>query len=263
MSDAGFARRFDFAHRRWRERPPSRIAPVSRIAHCQFLIAHRDALLITVHHLNHSRSQRVLWLLEELEIPYEIRYYQRDPRTLLAPPELRAVHPLGKAPVVTIDNAVLAETGAIVESLLERFGNGRLGPPSPADRERFRYWMYYAEGSAMTPLLLRLLTTTIPRNVPFLIRPLIRAVMSRVDDRLVRDNLDRHADLWEQALTASEWFAGDAFSAADILMSFPLETGATRLDFSQRPHIEAFLKRIHARPAYRRALERGGPYRYA
>ena len=222
--------------------------------------------MITVHHLNNSRSQRVLWLLEELGLPYEIRKYQRDPQTLLAPPELLQVHPLGKSPVITDEGQTLAESGAIVEYLVERYGNGRLAPPpgSP-ERLRWRYWLHFAEGSAMPPLLLKLIFTRIPQApMPFFVRPIARSIASRVLARMVDPNLKRQLDFMEGELGRSAWFAGAEFSAADIQMSFPVEASAQRagLDAS-RPKLMAFLQRIHARPAYQRALERGGPYSFA
>ena len=221
---------------------------------------------ITVHHLNNSRSQRVLWLLEELGLPYEITKYQRDPKTMLAPPALTQVHPLGKSPVITDDGFTVAESGAIVEYLVERYGNGRLAPPiGTKERQRWRYWMHFAEGSAMPPLLLKLIFDRIPQTpMPFFVKPVARAISARVLATMVEPNLKRQLDFMEGELGRSEWFAGDEFSAADIQMSFPVEAAAMRagLDAS-RPRLMAFLKRIHARPAYRQALLRGGPYSFA
>jgi glutathione S-transferase len=222
--------------------------------------------MITVHHLNNSRSQRVLWLLEELGLPYEIKHYQRDAKTMLAPESLRQVHPLGKSPVITDDGATVAESGAIIEYLVERYGNGRLVPPAGSpEKLRWRYWMHFAEGSAMPPLLMKLVFTTIERTkMPFFVKPIAKAISQKVQGTLVDPNLKRQLDFMEAELGKSEWFAGNDFSAADIQMSFPLEASAQRagLDAS-RPKLMAFLKRIHARPAYQRALERGGPYSFA
>ena len=222
--------------------------------------------MLTVHHLENSRSQRVLWLLEELGLPYEIVKYARDPKTMLAPPALLKVHPLGKSPVVTDGATTVAESGAIVEYLIERYGNGRLAPPigSP-ERLRWRYWMHFAEGSAMPPLLLKLIFDRIPQMpMPFFAKPIARGICARVLAVMVEPNLKRQLDFMEAELGKSEWFAGNEFSAADIQMSFPVEASAQRagLDAS-RPRLMAFLKRIHARPGYRRALERGGPYSFA
>lgn len=221
--------------------------------------------MITVHHLNDSRSQRVLWLLEELELPYEVKRYQRDAKTMLAPPELRAIHPLGKSPVVDDGEARLAETGAIVEYLLDTPGGSALRPArgTPEGR-RFTYWLHYAEGSAMTPLLLKLIFSQIPKRAPLLARPVAKGIARKVDANLIAPQLKAHTDYWEAELAHSEWLAGDAFSAADIMMSFPIEAAGSRLGYGpDKPRLKAFLERIHARPAYQRALERGGPYSYA
>lgn len=221
--------------------------------------------MIIVHHLNDSRSQRVLWLLEELGLPYEVRRHQRDAKTRLAPPELRAVHPLGKAPAIEDGDVRVAETGAIVEYLLETHGAGRLRPPAGTeDGRRFTYWLHYAEGSAMPPLLLKLVFGLLPSRSPALLKPLVRGIAAKAQTGFVDPQLKAHVAFWEAELGRSAWFAGDAFSAADIMMSFPVEAGADRaFDRTAHPRLDAFLQTIHARPAYRRALERGGPYTYA
>jgi glutathione S-transferase len=221
--------------------------------------------MITVHHLNNSRSQRVLWLLEELGLPYEIKAYQRDPVTQQAPPELKAIHPLGKSPVISDGQLVQAETGAIMEYLVFRHADGRLAPkPGTPERARWTYWLHYAEGSAMPPLLMKLVFGALPARAPALIRPIARLIMGAAEKSYVDPQLQTHFDYWESELSKSEWFAGAEFSAADVMMSFPLEGAAQRGDATKgRPHIKAFLDRIHARPAYQRALERGGPYAYA
>ena len=223
--------------------------------------------MLTVHHLNNSRSQRVLWLLEELGQPYEIVHYQRDPKTMLAPPELRRVHPLGKSPVVTTDDGlVLAESGAIVETLIERHGQGRFAPPAgSADALRYRYWLHYAEGSAMPPLLLKLVFDRVEKaKMPFFARPIAKGIADKARAAFILPSLKTHLDFMEGELGKSEWFAGDAFTGADIQMSFPVEAAQQRagLDAS-RPKLVDFLKKIHSRPAYQRALERGGPYSFA
>jgi len=220
--------------------------------------------MITVHHLNNSRSQRILWLLEELGQPYEIRRYQRDPKTMLAPPELRAVHPLGKSPVISDDGLVLAESGAIVEYLADRYAAGTLIPAhgTPA-RLRCNYWLHYAEGSAMPPLLLKLVFRRVAAApMPFLVKPIAKGIARKVQRGFVDPQLKLHLDYLESELGDGEWFAGAAFSVADIQLSFPLEAFTARggLDAGY-PRLSAFLQRIHARPAYRRALERGGEYR--
>jgi glutathione S-transferase len=219
--------------------------------------------MITVHHLNNSRSQRVLWLLEELGLPYAVKRYERDPKTMLAPPQLRAVHPLGKSPVIDDDGLVLAESGAIVEYLAETYGEGRLLPAAGTPgRLRHRYWMHYAEGSAMPPLLMSLVFSKVrSAPAPFFVKPIARAIADKVMGDFVSPQIRLHLDFMEAELGKSTWFAGEAFGAADIQMSFPVEAAAARggLDAS-RPRLMAFLERIHGRPAYRRALEKGGPY---
>jgi glutathione S-transferase len=220
--------------------------------------------MITVHHLNNSRSQRVLWLLEELGIAYEVKRYQRDPQTMLAPASLRAVHPLGKSPVITDGDVTLAESGAIIEHLAE--GAGRLIPARGSPEwQRYRYWMHYAEGSAMPPLLLKLVFDRIERaKAPFFARPIVRSIAQRAKRTFIEPQIALHLDYLEAELGKSTWFAGEEFSAADIQMSFPIEAAAARggLD-ARRPRLMAFLERIHARPAYQRALERGGEFRLA
>jgi glutathione S-transferase len=222
--------------------------------------------VIIVHHLNNSRSQRVLWLLEELGLPYDIRHYARDPATMLAPPSLRAVHPLGKSPVLTDGDSVLAESGAIIEYLLDRYGEGRLRPPAgSAERQRFTYWLHFAEGSAMPQLLLKLIFDRL-RNapMPFFARPVARGIADRMLSTVVLPNLKNQLDYMEAELGRSEWFAGSEFSAADIQMSFPVEAARQRAGLDEsRPRLMAYLHRIHSRPAFRRALERGGPYSLA
>ncbi len=219
--------------------------------------------MLTVHHLNNSRSQRVLWLLEELGVPYEIQRYERDPATMLAPAALRAVHPLGKSPVITDDGRTIAESGAIIDYLIERYGNGRLAPAPGSDEWlRYRYWLHYAEGSLMPPLLMKLVFLRLPDGpVPALIRPIARKISEAALQRFVDPQLRTHLDFLEAELGRSPWFAGADFTAADVQMSFPVEAAQARagLDAS-RPRLIAFLRRIHERPAYQRALERGGPY---
>lgn len=221
--------------------------------------------MITVHHLNNSRSQRVLWLLEELGLEYEIKHYERDPQTLLAPKELREVHPLGKSPIITEGSMTLAESGAIIDYLASRYGQQLIPPVDSAERARYTYWLHYAEGSAMPPLLLKLVFDRVRTGpMPFFARPIARAISDQVTRVFIQPQLNLHFDYLESELSKHEWFAGDVFTAADIQMSFPLEAAACRAGLTQgRPKLKAFLERIHARPAYQRALEKGGPYDYA
>ena len=219
--------------------------------------------MITVHHLNNSRSQRILWLLEELGLDYEVKRYQRDAKTMLAPPSLRKVHPLGKSPVITDGDLTLAESGAIVDYLIERYGAGRLTPPAGTPAKlRYTYWLHYAEGSAMPPLLLKLVFDKIETApMPFFVRPIAKAISGKAKSSFIEPQIQQHLDYLEGELNKNDWFAGNEFSGADIQLSFPLEAAAARggLDAS-RPRLMDFLKRIHSRPAYKRAVERGGEY---
>jgi glutathione S-transferase len=224
--------------------------------------------MITVHHLNNSRSQRVLWLLEELGQPYEIKYYQRDAFTMLAPPELLKVHPLGKSPVITDGDITVAETGAIVEYLLETYGaNAALRPaPRTPEGRRYTYWLHFAEGSAMPPLVMKLVFQRIVTSpMPFFAKPIARGIADKVQRAFIDPNLQRQVAFMEAELTKSPWFAGLEFSAADIQMSFPVEAAAQRagVNAESTPRLADWLARIHARPAFKRALDRGGPYAYA
>ncbi|MCX4148796.1 glutathione S-transferase [Paraburkholderia madseniana] len=219
--------------------------------------------MLIVHHLNNSRSQRVLWLLEELGVPYEIKRYERDPKTMLAPPELRAVHPLGKSPVITDDGQTLAESGAIIEYLVDKYGQGRFAPAAGTpERLRYTYWMHYAEGSAMPPLLLKLIALRIASApMPFFAKPIARKIAWTLQSSFIDPQLKLHLGFINKELSATGWFVGNDFTAADVQMSFPLEAATARGGMEgQIPAVVDFLKRIHARPAYQRALERGGKY---
>lgn len=218
--------------------------------------------MITVHHLNNSRSQRVLWLLEELGVEYRIQRYERDAKTMLAPPALRAVHPLGKSPVITDEGRAIAESGAIIEYLVERYGQGRLIPPPGTDeRRRYTYWLHYAEGTLMPLMVMTLLFNRIER-APWPVRPIARLISSQVRRGYLGPNIEANLNFLETELRKSTWFAGEELTAADVQMSFALEAAATRggLD-GRRPKLKAFLERVQMRPAYRRALEKGGPYK--
>ena len=219
--------------------------------------------MITVHHLNNSRSQRVLWLLEELGIEYDIKRYQRDPKTMLAPAELRQVHPLGKSPVITDGDLTLAESGAIIEYLIERYGHGRLVPAAGTpEKLRYIYWLHYAEGSMQPMLLMKLIFDRIEKApMPFFARPIARAISRNTKNSFIEPNIKRHLDYMEAELGKTPWFAGNEFTAADVQMSFPLEAAVVRGGLDSRwPNLMGFLKRIHERPAYKRAIERGGEY---
>jgi glutathione S-transferase len=216
--------------------------------------------MLTVHHLNNSRSQRVLWLLEELSVPYELVKYERDPKTMLAPPELAKIHPLGKSPVVTDGTDTVAESAAILEYIVEKYGNGRLIPArGTPDYLRYRYFMHYAEGSLMPLLLVKLVMARVrAAKLPFFVRPIANKIAANVDGTYTDPNLTRHVAFIASELEKSAWFAGPELTAADIQMSYPIEAIAARVP-NVPPRITALVKRMHERPAFQRALERGGP----
>lgn len=217
--------------------------------------------MIIVHHLNNSRSQRVIWLLEELQIPYEVKRYERDAKTMLAPAALKAVHPLGKSPVITDGDKTIAETGTIVEYLIETYGNGRMIPAAGTpERLLYNYWMHYAEGSAMPPLVMKLIFGHIPDapQIPFFIRPIARMIMKGVQQSYLDPQIRAHVALWDGQLQKTAYFAGDELTGADIMMSFPVEAASSRGTLT--PKLTAYLAAIHARPGYQAALKAGGPY---
>ena len=219
--------------------------------------------MITVHHLNNSRSQRVLWLLEELGLEYDIKYYERDPKTMLAPDSLRQVHPLGKSPVITDGTLTLAESGAIIEYLVDKYGGGRFAPPlGTSEHLRYIYWLHYAEGSAMPSLVMNLVFNHIEQMpMLFFVKPIARSISSQVKSALIKPQIIQNLSYQEAELKKNLWFAGDEFTAADIQMSFPIEAAAALKGLeSGHPKLMSFVDRIHARPAYQQALERGGPY---
>ena len=217
--------------------------------------------MITVHHLNNSRSQRILWMLEELGLDYEVKRYQREP-SMQAPASLRAVHPLGKSPVIVDGDKTLAESGAILEYLGDAYGHGKFAPPpGTPERLNYTYFLHYAEGSLMPLLLMKLIFSRIPGRLPFFMRPVGRAIAAGANTTLLDPQIGSHFMFLESELAKREWFAGPDFTAADIQMSFPLEAAAARAPMvRQMPKLAAFLDRIQARPAYKRALEKGGPY---
>ena len=216
--------------------------------------------MITVHHLENSRSQRILWLLEELGIEYDLKRYGRDKTTNLAPPELREVHPLGKAPVIEDDGLVVAESGAIVEYLVGKYDNGTLLPAAGTpERHAYTYWLHYAESSLMPLLILALVMSRIETKA--LVRPIARKIAASVREGYLDPNLDRHLAFVESTLAESTWFCGERMTAADCQMSFAIEAAEVRTDLRNvYPHLAGFLERIRARPAYKRALDRGGHY---
>lgn len=223
---------------------------------------------LVVHHLEMSRSHRVLWLLEELGVDYTLKTYTRDPKSRLAPPELKAVHPLGKSPVITHGDVVVAESGAILEYLAEAFADraqGELAQLVPAagspEHRRCRFWMHYAEGSLMNWLLMKLVFMSIPRQpMPFFVRPVARAICQQVQARLIDPNLATALPYMDSELAQRPWFSGDHLSLADFQMSFAVEAALSRSSPGAAcPHLQAWLGRVHDRPAYQRALAKGGP----
>jgi glutathione S-transferase len=207
--------------------------------------------MIVVHHLNESRSQRILWLLEELALPYEIKKYQRDAQTRLAPPELKAIHPLGKSPVITDDGRVVAESGAIVDYIIRRHGDGRLQPdPRSAQYDDYMQWLHYSEGSAMLPLLLKLYVSRLAdAGAP---------LMPRIDSEI-----SNHLGYIDAHLKGRDYLLGSALTGADIQLSFVGEIAGARGDISAYSNLDAWVRRFQARPAYQAALTRGGPYSFA
>jgi glutathione S-transferase len=207
--------------------------------------------VIKVHHLNNSRSQRVLWLLEEISLDCEVVPYQRDAKTMLAPASLRRIHPLGKSPIIEDGPLRLAETGVIVDYLVSKYGRELEPAHSSEAHWGYRYWLHYAEGSLMPPLLMKLVVNRL-------------GLLGRPARGYVDNQITLHLDYLDKELDPGPWFAGDTFSAADIMMSFPLEAATSRGGLNaSRPNLMGFLARIHARPAYQRALSRGGPYAFA
>jgi len=219
--------------------------------------------VLTVHHLENSRSQRILWLLEELGVDYEIKRYGRDKHTRFAPPELKAIHPLGKAPVITDGQMTVAESGAIIEYIVDNYGKGRLRPEEgTAERLAYTYWLHYAEGTFMPLMIISLILGRIETApLPFFARPIAKRIVRKVRESYLDHNVKNNLDFMEATLTKTNWFCGNQLTAADIQMSFPLEAAAVRTNLGNGyPKLEGFLVRMRARPAYKAALDKGGHY---
>ncbi len=220
--------------------------------------------MITLHHLNNSRSQRILWLLEELKIPYEIKFYERDKITILAPKELKKIHALGKSPVITDGDVTVAESGAIIEYLVQTYGKGLYPQPGGSEHRDYTYWMHYAEGSLMPQMLIKLIFDKVKNSpMPFFVKPIARMIANKVLDSYAGPNIKTNLTFIENHLSQQEWFCGNNLTGADIQMSFPLEAMIAREGGDQYPNIAAFVRKFQARPAYQKALEAGGEYDYA
>ena len=220
--------------------------------------------MITLHHLENSRSQRILWLLEELGVEYEVESYRRDAASGLAPPELLEVHPLGKSPVITDEGVTVAESGAIIEYLVHTYDDGRLLPPDGSpERLAYTYWLHYAEGTFMPLMIISLILNRIETApMPFFVRPIAKGIAAKVRNGYLDANVRRNLDFMEATLAASDWFCGDDMTAADVQMSFAVEAAEVRTNLKEAyPRLAAYLDRVRARPAYQAALKRGGPFR--
>jgi len=216
---------------------------------------------ITVHHLEQSRSQRILWLLEELKLEYDVVFYKRDPVSRQAPKELKQIHPLGKSPVITDGDLTIAETGAIIEYLIENYADGKfIPPPKTPEKLRYTYWMHYCEGSAMPPIVMKVVFKVMPEKVGFLIKPLVGIVASKAQDEYVDIEIMKQINFWESELQKTEYFAGSEFTACDIMMGFPLEVVFRYFAMDKFPKIKEFLDKVHARPAYIAANEKSAAF---
>jgi len=222
--------------------------------------------MITLHHLNNSRSQRIIWLLEELGVDYEIKRYERDLKSSLAPASLKAIHPLGKSPVITDGDKTIAESGLIIEYLLKNYDNGCFLPASDSPTYwQYLYWLHYAEGSLMPLLVMTLIFNKIKTApMPFFIRPVARIIADKAIAGYSGPNLKNNMEYIENHLQQNNWFAGDNMTGADFQMIFPLEAAMHRgIKADQYPAIKAFIDKVHEIPAYQQALKKGGPYDYA
>lgn len=220
--------------------------------------------MLVVHHLNNSRSQRILWLLEELHLEYEIKHYQRDSDTNLAPPALMQIHPLGKSPIVTDEDITVAESGAIIEYLINTYGQQMTTLQGSEAHRMSTYWLHFAEGTLMPAMVAKLVFDKVRANArPFFVKFIANKIADKVMDGYYAPIIKNNLDFIEQHLSQHTWFAGEHISAADFQMSFPLEASVARGTANHYPAITAYVERIHKRAAYKRALEKGGEYAYA
>ena len=220
--------------------------------------------MIQVHHLNNSRSQRILWMLEEMDVEYEIKRYQRDSQTSLAPTTLKLVHPLGKSPIITDGDITVAESGAIIEYLAGTYAPHLIPESGTQAHRQYTYWLHFAEGTLMPPMVAKLVFDKVRAKAkPFFVRMIANKIADKVMAAYFGPNIQANLAYVEHHLSEHEWFAGDNLSGADVQMSFPLEASVVRGAAAGYPAIREFVKRVHARPAYQRALQRGGEYDYA
>ncbi len=217
--------------------------------------------MLTVHHLNNSRSHRIIWLLEELSVQYEIKYYQRDPKTMLAPPAYKELHPLGTAPIISDDDLTITESGAVMEYLLYKYGQNRLKPlPGTPEWINYNFWMHFAEGSLMPILFLRLVIDIIYQKSPFFVKPITKSIKSRTNHMMINPRLTKQMNFIESTLEKNAWLAGNEFSAADIQMAIPLLWASSIKDlYKNKPKITNYIERLKSRPAFTRTIEKGGP----
>lgn len=227
----------------------------------------KEALdMVTLHHLNNSRSQRILWLLEELDVDYDIKHYERDSETNLAPAALRAVHPLGRAPILTHGDVVIPESGAIVDYLVQHYGKETFSPPADSKAyQEYLFWLHFAEGSLMPPLVAKMILekARLKAAKPFFVKPIADKIIDGIINAYYGPNLNQSLAYIEAYLEQNKWFAGESPTAADVQMIFPLEALVASGKADSLPAISAYVARVHARPAYQRALEKGGDYAYA
>lgn len=217
--------------------------------------------MITVHHLESSRSQRILWMLEELGLEYKIIEYQRDPKTSAAPESLKAIHPLGKAPIITDGDITVAESGAIIEYLLDEYDTEQDFKPSGGQALLdYRYWLHFAEGSLMPLLVMKLVMMKVAKSpMPFFVKPIAKALTDKIQQKFIAPRIEPQLVMIDKVLENRTWFAGEAFSAADVQMSFPLQASRSRFDLSQYPNIGRYIRQVEAREGYQQAIKKGGP----
>lgn len=222
--------------------------------------------MITLHHLNNSRSQRIIWLLEELKLEYVVQFHERDSKTYLAPDSLKAVHALGKSPVINDDKTgmTLAESGVIIEYLVQTYGKHLMPEQGSQAYWQYLYWLHFSEGSLMPPMVMNLVLSKVKDSpMPFFVKPIAKKIAEQIVKQFSGPNIKRSLEFIEDHLSKNTWFCGDQLTGADIQMSFPLEASAARGMVDQYPNILVYVKRFQALTAYKAALAKGGDYDYA